>query len=1115
MTTNQHMSAIDELIDQASDAIARNDWQTARNLAQEALDKSGNNLEASRLLRTANAYLDSELSAPGNLSDSRELRFLSVMFCDVVGSTELANTLGDEIWLETLARFRRRCARAVRRYDGYVHDASGDELLVLFGYPRVREDDARRAVLAGLDIVSAIKAFSDLTKREHNVSFNVRVGVNTGEAIIGEMEIGDGLIGAVANTAKAIESTARPNTVWIGETTRKLVEGYFDYEDPKCDSAQPDSLQAQAVEVTGKTDAINRHQIATVRSDDIVGRLKERKELLDIWESARTKGAPLTVISGHAGIGKSRLAEYLAETIAGSGGSRLECVCTDLQGTTAFDPLISFIERFADIRPDDRPGVRLSKLDSAFRQLSPDFSRFIPYFAWMMSIPTPNIQLIAEQEPEAVRAQIFRALIESLAVVGSIRPSIFWIEDLHWADASTIEFCRKLAAEGPIPGVMVVATIRSGYPLPWDDQALDDGSVVVKNLDPLSPQESADFVTNRASNAFDDETIESIVKTANGNPLFMDEVIRSSKHQIEEGVEVKEQIEVPGSLQQMFAATLDRLGGDRLIAQIGALLGRYIQTSVIRATVARVSGYTESEVERGLTRLIDADVLEPLLTDTVPGYRFRHDLIRDTVFRSLLVDQRRSFHGAIGEELEASFPNYVNEDPDILAHHFTEAENYLKASGYRLSAGLKLQSKAAHEEALASFGFGLKALEKVEHIDEDPVASTHSLLDLNLNACSGVSVQTSAGYSDVKAQEHWQRAYEISNRIEHKEAIIPALLGLWSFYFVKGNHAKSINVANQMVSAAETSHDPEESLIGYECLGFSQYFQGDLVAGRKNAEHSWTYFDEAHKNPPKILVPQDTGIACINFLGPVRWSVGDQRGALEAASRSIELASDLESKQAVNLSRVGQFNAWLHQIRREPEAAYKESQDALAVSFEHNFQQAIVNLSIHSGLALAHMGKMDEGVPMVEEFLGYWRGAGADTMVPYFLGQLAEAFCKDGDSKRAIELIDEAVELGQRIGERFHEAELYRVKGEAILSGGNSDERSGIDNLLKSLDIARTQQAVPFEIRTLVTLADRKPTQFEPEDWIRQLSSPIKNLEASEQSADELSATALIEQFGK
>jgi len=1134
MATYSQAAGVDELLDRAGDAVARNDWTLAKKLAADVLQQTPHHPEAELVLRTANAYLETERTPHDPLSSSRDLRFMSLMFCDIVGSTRLARDLGDALWRNTLERFRRRCARAVRRYDGYIHEASGDELLILFGYPRVREDDARRAVLAGLDIVAAIQSFSELVEGELGVTFSVRVGIHTGRALIrernrsgkissGDVEIGDGLVGEAANIAKRIETAANPNTVWVSSATRRIVEGFFEFATLP-DSQRRLELDARpdiaAYQVNGPTAALNRHQIARVRSDEMFGRLAERERLLKLWEKAKAEGAPFVVVSGHAGIGKSRLVEFLAETAAGA--SRLECICTEMLKPVAFAPLVGLLERFANIRQADSSETRLSKLDSSFRELAPEFAEFVPYLAWMMSIPRPGNREIEELEPEAVRNRIFDSLLKVLTLAGSIRPSVFWIEDVQWADHSTQEFCRRLEAHGPIPGLIVVATMRTDYEqsdssLPWSDEELAAGSVIRIELGALSSDESRQLIAARSGSPPDDALAKTILESTGGNPLYIEEVVRSvvaggDARQRADGAE-RPSIAIPESLQPIFAQIVDRLGNDRHIAQMASLLGRELPEPLTRAVIASILGLSEVEIIGSLARLIDAEIVEPLLTELSPGYRFRHELIREALVHSVGPDAKEN-HGRIANVIEQSFPDSSHERPALLAYHFAKAEQHERAAAYRLTAGVNLQARAAHQEAIASFDQGLDSLSKVAH-----AADTTALarLELSLRASRGVSIQSMRGYTDEKAGEDWARAYELSKQIGAEGALVPALGGLWSFCFVKGVHtfikglsSTSIEVAEQIINAA--GDDPEAQLIGYACLGYSQYYQGNLTAGRESVERSWALRDKVKDRPPHIHLPQDPGLAALNFLGPVRWSLGDQLGGIQALEESRILAAALESKRAINLSRIGQTNAWLHQIRRDYQKALVEAEQALVIAREFHFDWAVVNLSIHKGLAMAHLNAdgrgMQEGVALVKENLGYWRAVGAESFVTYFLGKLAEAHHRAGDNVAALDLLDEAIELGAKIGEHCHDAELYRVKGQAHLAG---DERAkGLDDLRKAVATAREQRAVSFEIRSTVSLLRAAPQLPDRDVWIGQLDRAIQSLQSSEDGRDEREARALM-----
>ena len=838
MASLGHMTSVDDLLDQAGDAVARNDWRGAKTLAEEVLRRT-RHPEAELVLRTASAYLETEHAHGDPLSSSRDFRFMSIMFCDIVSSSQQARELGDALWRDTLARFRRRCGRAVRRYDGYIHAVSGDELLILFGYPRVREDDARRAVLAGLDIVTAIQSLSALLEREHRTIFRVRVGIHTGRALIKVgnrdvvvsvgAEIGDGLVGDAVNVAKRIETAANPNTVWVSDTTRRIIEGFFEFATAPGDERQGELVpraNIAAYQVNGRTIALNRHQIARVRSDELVGRRIERDRLLQLWERAKAEGAPFIVVSGAAGIGKSRLLEFLGETAAGS--SRFECVCTEMLQSVAFGPLIGVLERFANIRQADVSETRLSKLISAFRQVAPAFDEFIPYLAWMMSIPTSGSREIDELEPEVVRQRIFDILLNVLTLAASIRPSLFWFEDLQWADHSTLEFCRHLEARGPTPGLMAVATMRTdreraASKLPWPDEEIAAGRVVMIELEPLSPDESRQLIATRAGWLRSETLFRDILESTGGNPLYIEEVVRSvvaggDSRQKADGAE-RSSIAIPESLQPIFAQIVDRLGGDRHIAQMASLLGRDLPEPLTRVVIAIILGVTEAEVVSSLARLIDAEIVEPLLTERSPGYRFRHELIREALVLSVGPDAKDNY-GRIADVIERVFPDSSPERLALLAHHFAKAEQYEKAAAYRLTAGMNLQTRGAHQEAIASFDQGVELLANVPHASD---ATALARLELALRASRGVSVQTTRGYADKKAGEDWARAYELSRQIGAEGALVPALGGLWSFYFVRGAHTfvadlntTSIRVSEQVIESA--GDDPEAQLIGYICL---------------------------------------------------------------------------------------------------------------------------------------------------------------------------------------------------------------------------------------------------------------------------------------------------------
>lgn len=1124
MALPRQTPGIDKLLDQAGDAVARGDWKTAKDLADAVLEQSTHHPEAELILRTVTRFHETEAAPNDPFFGSRDLRFMSVMFCDVVGSTKLAGELGDAAWRNTLERFRRRCARAVRRYDGYVHEATGDELLVLFGYPRLREDDARRAVLAGLDIVASIESFASLLNEEHGIGFQVRVGIHTGRALIKERGrgtddggIAGGLVGEAAHIAKRIETAAKPNTVWVSDATRRIVERFFEFADPPAG--------VKRLDIGGISNVTAHHVIAPTAvlgrmhrgpSDEMIGRLAYRERLVDLWNRARSVGAPFVLVSGPAGIGKSRLIEFLAETVAGNEGGRLECICTEMQQPVAFAPLIGMLERFANIRQADDASTRLQKLESAFGVIAPEFKEFVPALAWMMSIPGASHREIDGLEPEAIRKRIFGHLVEVLKLAGSIRPSLLWIEDLQWADHSTLEFCRHLETNGPIPGLLVVATMRTGYPSGdapdvWPDDGSATDRLVRLDVGPLSTEESRDMIAVRSGSSPSDALLRAILDSTGGNPLYIEEVVRAFAAGAKPGAapSARPSIAIPETLQPIFAQIVDRLGRDRQVAQMASLLGRELPEPLTRTVIAGILGSSEDEVVASLSRLVDAEILERRLTELSPGHRFRHDLIREALSRSVGPDAKGN-HGRIGEAIERSFPDYARDHPAVVAYHFTRAEHFERAAASWLASGASLQAVAAHEEAIASYDQGIDSLSRVSKIAD---AAAHAKLELALVASRGVSIQTIKGYADEQAGKDWARAYDLARQVKAHDSLVPALGGVWSFYFVRGEHAKALEVATQMIQTAHALGDPEASLIAHTCRGYSQFYRGDLIDGRESVEFGHLLHDQIKGRPPHIHLPQDPGLAGLCLLGPIRWSLGDQQGGKHAAEASLALASTLESKRAINLARTGQFNAWLHQIRQSYEDALGAAEQALAVAYSHRIEWAIVNLSIHRGLAMAHLDRAGlgakDGIALATQHLAYWRAPGT-LFVPYFLGQLGEAHHLAGDAPVALALLDEAIALAEQTGEHLHDAELYRVRGLVKTSVSTTDRSAGMSDLLKAISVAAAQRAVSFEIRSILDLLRAVPDLPNRGVWIARLEGAIGRLESSEQGVDERDALSLI-----
>jgi tetratricopeptide (TPR) repeat protein len=656
---------------------------------------------------------------------------------------------------------------------------------------------------------------------------------------------------------------------------------------------------------------------------------------------------------------------------------------------------------------------------------------------------------------------------------------------------------------------------RAAAKRPWSDEEIAAGRVVAIELGPLSSDESRQLIATRAGRLRSETLFRDILESTGGNPLYIEEVVRSvvaggDSRQKADGAEPS--IAIPESLQPIFAQIVDRLGADRHIAQMASLMGRDLPEPLTRVVIAMILGITEADVVSSLARLIDAEIIEPILTERSRGYRFRHELIREALVLSVGPDAKGNY-GRIADVIERAFPDSSPERLALLAHHFAKAEQYERAAAYRLTAGMNLQTRGAHQEAIASFDQGVDLLGRVAHASDTTALAR---LELALRASRGVSVQTTRGYTDKKGGEDWARAYELSRQIGAEGALVPALGGLWSFYFVRGAHTfvadlntTSVRVSEQVIESA--GDDPEALLIGYICLAYSQYYRGELTAGRANAERGMELHEQVKDRPPHIHLPQDPALAGLSLLGPIRWSLGDQRGAFRALEASKALAAALESKRAINLSRIGQMNAWLHQMRGDFSAALREAEEALVVARKFHIDWAVVNLSIHKGLAMAFLSRdrkaMEEAAAIVEENLGYWRAVGAETFVPYFLGKLAEAYQRSGDAARSFDLVNQALEVAGTIDEHCHDAELHRVRGQVRLARGEGEK--GVEDLRTAIQISREQRAVSFEIRSTVCLLSSVP-DLDRDDWIRHLEAAVQKLQSSEDGEDERDARRLI-----
>jgi class 3 adenylate cyclase len=771
------------------------------------------------------------------LDAAAERRQLTVMFCDLVGSTTLSEQLDPEEYREVVRRYQETSSEVIKRYDGHIAQHLGDGLLVYFGYPLAHEDDAARAVHSGLEIVAALQKQvpsplvgevssspsplmgegqgegekdqhfqitphpSLLPQGEKELrKLQVRIGIHTGLVVIGEIGSGEKreilALGETPNLAARLQSLAEPDTVVLSAVTQRLVAGLFECQDLGPQTLKGISAPLSVYRVIGESTAQSRFDAAMQTGlTPLVGREEELALLQRRWNQTKASDGQVVLLSGEPGIGKSRLVQTLKEQVIAEGATRIEFRCSAYHQNSAFYPIVDHLQRLLQFSPQDTPQAKLTKLQQTlarYRFSQPDT---FPLLASLLSLPQPQGALPLTLSPQKQKQKTQEALVAWI-VEEAEKATVYcaW-EDLHWADPSTLELLTLVLDQVPTNRLLALLTFRPDFTPPWRPHS----HITQLTLTRLGrPQVEAMVEKITGGKALPAEVLQQIVAKTDGVPLFVEEL---TKMVVEQNVGAycnTPLLGIPATLQDALMARLDRLAPVREIAQVGATLGREFSYELIRA----VCPLDEALLQQGLRQLIDAELLYQRGLPPQATYLFKHALIQDTAYQSLLKSTRQRYHQQIAQVLEQRFPETKETQPELLAHHYTEAGLVALAISYWQQAGQRAAQRSANVEAISHLTTGLELLKTLPNTPER--AQQELVLQIGL----GEPLKATKGYAALEVEQVYTRARELCQQLEETPQLFPVLWGLWSFYLQRADHAMARQLAEQSLGIAQSTKDP-------------------------------------------------------------------------------------------------------------------------------------------------------------------------------------------------------------------------------------------------------------------------------------------------------------------
>jgi TOMM system kinase/cyclase fusion protein len=1043
-----------------------------------------------------------------------ERRQLTVLFCDLVESTVLAARLDPEELREVVQAYQETCAKVIARYEGHIAQYLGDGLLVYFGYPLAHEDDAQRAVRAGLGIVEAMAQLNARLTQERGVSLAVRLGCHTGLVVVGD--VGGGArheqlaLGETPNLAARLQGLAAPNTLVISAATFHLLGGFFACQ-PLGTPLLKGFVQPLAVyRVLYESMARSRLEaVGALGLTPLVGREQEVRLLQERWAQVKDGLGQVVLLSGEAGIGKSRLVQGLMEHVATEPQAWLTpCQCSPYYQNSALYPMIELLERVAlRFEREESPEQKLSKLEGFVVQYGLPLAEVVPLFAALLSLPLTADYVPLTVSPEQQKQKTLQALLTIMLRIAAQQPMLFVMEDLHWVDPSTLELLSLLVDQGPTARILALFTFRPDFSPPWTGR-----SYLTQVTLPRLPRRQAAEMTGWVAHgkALPAEVMEQVVAKTDGVPLFVEEL---TKMVLESGLLQDQEdryaltgplpaLAIPATLHDSLMARLDRLAAVKGLAQLGATLGREFSYALLQA----VSSWDEGTLRRGLQQLVEAEFLYQQGLPPQATYLFKHALIQEAAYQSLLRSTRQRHHQHITQVLEAQFPAICETQPELLAHHSTEAGLHEEAIGYWQKAGQRAIERSANLEAIGHLTIGLEVLKTL------PDTPERTQQELTLHTALGVPLRAIKGLAAPEVGHVYARARELCQQVEETPQLFPVLRGLWEFYELQGELQTARELGEQLLTLAQRVREVELLLVAHNVLGDTLVWLGEFAVAREHLEQGMALYNPQQHRSHAFLYGYDSGVHCLSFAAWALWYLGYPDQALRRIHEALTLAQELS--HPFSLAFALAFAAWLHQLRREEQAAQEWAAAAIALSTDQGFPFWVAWGTILRGWALAEQGQRAKGIAQMRQGITAWRATGAELQRPYYLALLAEAYGKAGQAEEGLSVLAEALTAVHKTGERQYEAELYRLTGELLRKQDGSDEQEAESCLRQAVDVAHQQQAKSLELRAAMSLSRLWQSQGKRAE-ARELLAPIYGwFTEGFDTADLQEAKALLAELG-
>ncbi len=1031
--------------------------------------------------------------------------------CELEDVEASLSALDPEDQHELLVEYRQCCREVIVRLGGTVAVATPNGLQACFGFPVAHEDAARRAVDAGLAIVDRVKGLNERLQKTRGVGLVPWAAIHSGPAIVGDLETGEGLsiVGEAPGVATRMEHVVEPGWLAITEATRRLVEGYYTTEPLGARAIRGLPRPIELHRVTGRGDAASRIDVArSVGLSPLTGRDQEVGLLKDRWEHAKEGVAQLVQLGGEAGIGKSRLVlvlkEFVADDEPGRAAAILEWRCSPHHQDSGLYPATDCLERILRLRPADSPSARLDRLEGHLKVLGLDDPERLALFASLLSIPAEGRLPALALSPQRQKEKTLEALVDWLAAQAERRPVLFIVEDMHWVDPSTLEFLGLMLDQRPDDRIMTVLTARPEFVAPWPSRA-NRCQIAINRL---TRRQIADLVRRKVGlKDVPASVVEQLAARTDGVPLFIEEFARmleeSGRLRGDDGeLSLTGSFPVdtiPATLHDLLLSRLDRMPGVKDVAQLGASLGREFSLELIRAA----STLDEPALRDGLARLIGAEILFEKGRPPRTTYLFKHALIQDAAYQSMIKAKRHQVHERVATVIEAQFPETVRAQPELLAHHLSSAGLPGRAIAYWREAGRRSQARSAHVEAIGHFNRGL------EQVLLLPEAPDRDAVELGFQADLSVSLVAARGYASPDLEAVHARARGLAERIGDTATLFRIVWGMWALRLLRDEMDTAIDLTGQLLGLAESRRDQGQTLEAWFSIAITRFYRGEfrqvIEACDRGAELEEPELCRANARN----ISQDTGATFRCYRALADWYMGRPDDAWREIVEAVEYARGAD--HPFSLAYVLHHAGWVSYLSRRGDDGIRFGDECLAISAEQGFPfwKALGMMSRGTGHMVA--GRLDEALRVVEEALMAYLATGSKKSLAEYHGFLAEIHAGAGRPHDALREVDEALAFADRSNSRCQEAELHRIKGEVLRALDSPAEAEACFH--KSLEVARSQSARSWELRGAMSLGKLWHDRGKLEDARQILAQVYQKFTQGFENPDLRDARALLDRW--